>query len=99
MKSKNLSKATPEFDKTKNQPLLTGFYMILWSRRESNSYLLFRKQLFYPLNYGTKRAANLLLKAHFYNQHFRIFYQLRNKTYTKFVNVGYMALISPILSP
>ena len=30
----------------------------LWSRRESNSYLEFRKLLFYPLNYGT----NLMCK-------------------------------------
>jgi hypothetical protein len=32
----------------------------MWSRRESNSYLEFRKLLFYPLNYGTVAGANIV---------------------------------------
>ncbi len=32
----------------------------LWSRRESNPYQTFRKRLFYPLNYGTKKGAAIL---------------------------------------
>ena len=32
----------------------------LWSRRESNPYLTFRKRLFYPLNYATKNGGATL---------------------------------------
>ena len=31
----------------------------LWSRQESNLHLMFRKHLFYPLNYGTNHANTL----------------------------------------
>lgn len=35
------------------KPFSAEIYLSKWSRRESNSYLKFRKLLFYPLNYGT----------------------------------------------
>jgi hypothetical protein len=41
------------FTKAKNAALVERAALFLWSRRESNSYLEFRKLLFYPLNYGT----------------------------------------------
>ena len=42
-----------------------------WSRRESNSYLKFRKLLFYPLNYGTSP----------YNRAAKVQSQIRNQKY------------------
>ena len=45
---------TPPLPTKKASRLTTkGFWLKTWSRRESNSYLKFRKLLFYPLNYGT----------------------------------------------
>ena len=41
------------FCSKKKAPFQSRKGALWWSRRESNSYLLFRKQLFYPLNYGT----------------------------------------------
>ena len=37
----------------KKPAAIYNYWPFKWSRRESNSYLKFRKLLFYPLNYGT----------------------------------------------
>ena len=44
---------TKKKTKAATQMAMLSFSFILYSRRESNSYLIFRRDLFYPLNYGS----------------------------------------------
>ncbi len=65
------SSATPAYQAFRKRLLL--FYL-WWPRRESNSYLAFRKRLFYPLNYSAKIKCTRAQK-------YKIIY---NKPFTSF---------------